>query len=217
MRWCTITVMATICPTVTALNQHQYREQIARIAGFATHVHLDFMDGHFTPTTSPAVEDAWWPHTMQADLHVMYKDPTRHVDAIIALNPRLVIIHAEAEGDFMAFAGMLHDHDIGVGVALLPKSPVNKIEPALDMIDHVLVFSGDLGRHGGVADLSLLGKVKMLKGIKPGLEIGWDGGINADNAPKLIAGGVDVLNVGGYIQRAQNPARNYQRLQSLLH
>ena len=38
-------------------------------------------------------------------------------------------------------------------MALLPTTPVSAITPALHMIDHVLIFSGDLGHYGGQADL----------------------------------------------------------------
>jgi pentose-5-phosphate-3-epimerase len=44
------------------------------------------------------------------------------------------------------------------------------------------------------------------------LEIGWDGGINDRNISQLVFGGVDVLNVGGYIQNANNPERAYNSL-----
>jgi ribulose-phosphate 3-epimerase len=54
-----------------------------------------------------------------------------------------------------------------------------------------------------------------LKQYKPDLEVGWDGGINDQNVAELINGGVDVLNVGGYIQRAEDPARAFAALQRI--
>src|SRR5690606_36219400 len=95
------------------------------------------------------------------------------------------------------------------GVALLKDTPASAIEPYIDQIEHVLVFSGDLGYYGGKADLALLSKVTELKKMKPSLEIGWDGGINDHNASELVKGGVDVLNVGGFIQKATDPEDAY--------
>lgn len=209
--------MATICPTVTAENAHQFREQIERIAPFATLVHLDFMDGKFAPTKSIDLKQAWWPHTMRVDLHVMYEEPMKHVDKIIKMNPRLVVVHAEAKGGFVEFADKLHAAGIQAGVALLPGTSTKVIAPAKDHIDHVLVFSGDLGHFGGEADMSLLRKVHEVKQIDSRITIGWDGGITDANAKELVAGGVDVLNVGGYIQRAKDPKANFDRLTNLLH
>ncbi len=209
--------MATICPTVTALNTHQYREQMERVAPFIKRVHLDFMDGKFAPTKSPSIAHAWWPEKLQADLHVMHENPEHELDAIIRIKPSLVIVHAEAKGNFVVIAQKLHEAGIKAGVALLAKTPVDVIKPALEHADHLLVFSGDLGHFGGSLDVALLEKVRRAKELKPGIEVGWDGGINDSNVKQLIDAGVDVLNVGGYIQRAENPKERYEILENLLN
>ena len=128
------------------------------------------------------------------------------------LRPQLIIVHAEAEGDFLQFAAVCHSHGMEVGVALLPETPVEAIRPALGLVDHVLIFSGHLGHFGGHADMSLLGKVQQLKQLKPQLEIGWDGGVNDRNARALALGGVDVLNAGGYLHGAMAPKTAYLKL-----
>lgn len=207
--------MSVVCPTVTATDLHEYRRQVELIGPFAGRIHFDFMDGIFTPTHSPELIHAWWPDGVQVDMHIMYKYPLDHLETIIHLKPQLVIVHAEAEGNFLQFAQELHEHGIKVGVAVLPETELVAIKPALKHIDHVLVFSGKLGFHGGIANLDLLNRVRTLRHWKPNLEIGWDGGINADNAQRLIDAGVDVLNVGGAIHRAQSPGETFATLQAL--
>lgn len=204
--------MAIICPTVLAGDPHEFREQMERIAPFARRVQIDLTDGLFALNKTVAMDHIWWPHAMKADLHLMYKRPDLFIDKILELEPALVIIHAEAEGSFEPFAKTLHDAGIKVGVALLPDTQPSLIESSLDDIDHVLIFSGDLGHFGGTADLELLDKVGRLKSVKPELEIGWDGGINERNAHRLASAGVDVLNVGGYIQQADDPEEAYAKL-----
>lgn len=203
---------AVICPTVLSGNTEDYHEQMTRIAQFATRVHIDLVDGRFAPTKTVPISEVWWPGGIRADLHVMYKEPFRHAKGLINLRPQLIIVHAEAEGDFMAFADAAHSAGIAVGVALKPETMPAVIAPALDFIDHVLIFSGHLGHFGGQADTHLLTKVLHLKQLKPSLEIGWDGGINAKNAAVLAAGGVDVLNTGGFIQHAVDPQAAYELL-----
>lgn len=204
--------MAVICPTVTAFDAHDYRQQVERVADFAERIHLDLMDGVFTKTKSPKLDQVWWPHGIRADLHLMYQRPDLYLEQIIHLEPQLVIIHAEAEGNFGSFADRLHQADIRVGVALLESTEAELIRPALNNIDHVLIFSGSLGRFGGEAHLKLLGKILKLKQWKPSIEIGWDGGVNDKNARQLMKGQVDVLNVGGFIQRSSDPAAAYAKL-----
>ncbi len=206
----------SICPTVTAENTHIYRAQIERIAAFASRIHIDVSDGILAPNKLLELDKIWWPGGVRADLHVMLDAPFTHIELYRALGPQMVIVHAEAKGDFVEFAETMHRHGIETGVALLQDTPVETIAPAMELIDHVLIFSGKLGFFGGVADLKLLKKVRQLRALKPTIEIGWDGGINLTNARALSEGGIDVLNVGGYIQRSPDAATAYQELVSSL-
>jgi len=203
---------AEICPAITAHTPDEFRKQLAPITGLARRVHLDVSDGVLTPEKLIDIAELWWPGKVRADIHVMYQRPFEHLALLINLQPQLIIVHAEAEGDFAQFAEMAHRHGIEVGVALQQDTTPELIQPALDMIDHVLIFSGKLGYFGGQADLQLLDKVTKLKSWKPQLEIGWDGGVNADNAQALIRGGVEVLNSGGFIQKSPDPAATYKQL-----
>jgi len=207
---------ARICPTITAYDPSDYRVQLQRVAPFAKRLHIDFMDGQFASPKSISLGEAYWPDHIRIDLHLMYHYPARHTRTILSYKPFTVIVHAEADGEFLTFADTLHQHGIGVGVALLPETPVEAVAPALHSIDHILIFSGKLGHNGGIADLNLLHKVRQLQQLKPQLEIGWDGGINASNAAMLVRGGIDVLNVGGFIQHATDPARAYATLEAAI-
>jgi ribulose-phosphate 3-epimerase len=205
-----------ICPTIDAEDAQTYQAQIERVAPFVTRLHIDVADGSMTPNVLVAPADVWWPGGVRADIHVMYRQPMEHLPALMALGPQLIILHAEAEGDFIRFAEELHRHGIETGIALLPETPVEAILPGLSVIDHVLVFSGNLGNFGGVADFALLEKVQQLKALKPQLEIGWDGGVTDQTAAKLAQGGVEVLNVGGFIQNASDPQVAYATLEVAL-
>lgn len=207
--------MAIICPTVTAYDTLSFKEQTERVR-FAGRIHFDFMDGRFAPTISPSVDDAGWPADVTADLHIMYERPAEHLAYIVSKKPNLVVLHAEADGNFIEMAKKLRDADIKVGIALLQKSSPEVVRSVLEYIDHVLIFSGDLGHHGGTADIALLDKVKFIKSLNPLIEIGWDGGITDINAGELVQGGVDVLNVGGFIQKAENPQAAYGRLKAVV-
>ena len=208
--------MISVAPAILADDPDVFNAQMEDAARYATRIHIDMADGIFTGNSLQAMEDIWWPGGLRADMHVMYERPFDHLATMIALGPQLIIVHAEAEGDFLAARKQLHAHGIELGVALLASTPVDVIVPALEQIDHVLIFSGDLGHFGGHADLSLLSKVKQLKTLKPTLEIGWDGGVNDEVAPALVAGGVDVLNAGGYLH-GEDTLGAYQKLEAAIH
>jgi len=205
----------SICPTVTTDDPAVYKRQIEQTVAYAHRIHIDLSDGFFAAKLIE-IEDVWWPGGVRADLHVMYERPFDHVEALTALRPQLIIVHAEAEGDFTAFAQHVHQYGIEVGVALLPETPAETIRPALEQIDHVLIFSGHLGRFGGHADLGLLTKAKQLREWMPRLELGWDGGIDSGNARQLAEGGIDVLNAGGYLHGAVAPQTAYATLREAI-
>ncbi len=194
-----------------AVDTTDYRQQLERLQPFAERVHIDFMDGDFAPSRSLNIEQVWWQPPLMVDFHVMYRRPLKQLETIITMQPHLIIIHAESEGvkEFLKEAEGL---GIKLGLALLKNTPVEVVGEILPMINHVLVFSGDLGHFGGSVDLSLLNKVKVLKNMKPELEIGWDGGVNASNAGQLADEGVDVLNVGGFVHDAPDAETAYNSL-----
>ncbi len=201
--------MIAICPTVTAFDLTEYSRQLQHITPFAERIHIDLMDGTFAPSTSPGIDEIRLPHHTLVDIHLMYREPMSVIDRLIHLKPHMVIIHNEAHVHHMHFSAELHKHDIKVGLAVLQDTPIEYAYQIMHSFDHVLVFSGNLGYHGGIADLTLLDKVCKIRQHHPDAEIGWDGGINAENAPQLVEAGVDVLNVGGYIQKSENPKAAY--------
>lgn len=205
----------SICPTITAETPDEYRRQMERVESFATRIHVDVADGQFAPRKLVGFDSIWWRGNRTIDLHVMYRRPLEHAEIILALQPRLVIVHAEAEGNFLNFSKHLRNNGIEVGVALLPRTQVETIQPALEFVDHVLIFSGNLGYQGGSeADLGLLGKVDQIRSLKPTVEISWDGGVNDQNIAKIAHAGVDVINIGGFIQKSSDAAAAYHRLQA---
>jgi len=208
--------MATICPAILAKDAHEYREQMERVEPFAKRVQIDLTDGVFAPSQTVSLNQVWWPENVKADLHLMYKRPENYLNYVIKLRPHMAILHAEAEGNFLEMASKLHEHGIKIGVAMLPKTHPKVIAPAYEHVDHVLIFSGHLGFYGGEANLNLTEKARVLNQHKHHFEIGWDGGVNLANARYLAKHGIDVLNVGGFIQNSDSPHDAYVKLKSVI-
>lgn len=209
--------MAIIVPTITAENAHVYRDQIERVQSFAKHIHIDLMDGVFTPNVSIAPEQIWWPEDVVADVHLMFQKPDSQLETLVSLKPRLIIIHAESDCDVVEFAQTLNQAGISCGVALFPETDTAVIKQYADKIQHVLIFSGNLGHQGGsVANLDLLKKVDEIKAYNTELEIAWDGGVNDSNVTTLAHAGVEVINAGGYIHTAFNAESAFEQLSDLL-
>ena len=204
--------MAIIAPAVLSENADMYKQSMERLQTFAERVHIDITDGEFAPTFTISESEAWWPASWQADIHAMVARPSEHVDKLIALRPSLVIFHVEVQEDLTPVMQKLQASGVRAGVALLKTTVPQTVGSLIQLADHVMVFSGELGHYGGQASLMQLEKVRLIRGIKPNVEVGWDGGVNLENAFSLAQGGVDVLNVGGTIAKSTDPAGTYKAL-----
>lgn len=204
--------MSVICPTVLAADPHTFRDQLERVATLSDRLQIDLMDGEFAPSKSINPIQVWWPEGVSPDIHLMFQRPAEHIETLVSLHPNMVIIHAEAEGDLRGILEHYQKLGIKAGIALLQPTQPDDVAELIKQADHVLIFSGDLGHFGGAVDFKQLEKVAAIQQIHPGVEIGWDGGANETNVTKLAEGGVDVINVGGAIQRSQDPQSAYDTL-----
>lgn len=204
--------MSLIVPTLMAETTDQLRESTDKLQAFARRVHIDISDGEFAPTFLLNEAQLSWPAGWEVDIHAMVARPSEHIAQLIQLKPSMVVFHAETQEDVVPHFAALKQAGIKTGVALLKTTVPETVRPAIEAADHVMIFSGDLGHHGGTASMMQLEKIRLVKKIKPNVEIGWDGGVKIENAYSLSQGGVDVLNVGGEIANATNPTETYNQL-----
>ncbi len=201
--------MSVIAPTITVETADEYKAAIERIHPFAQRVHIDISDGEFAPTFLVGEAQIWWPKEWIVDIHAMVARPAEHLPALLGLKPHMIILHVETNTDLLPLLTQIKQAGIKAGIALLKPTVPSTVAPLIQAADHVMVFSGDLGHQGGMASLMQLEKVRLIKAINPTAEIGWDGGVNVENAYTLTQGGVDVLNTGAAIAKAEDPAQSY--------
>ncbi len=204
--------MSVIVPTIMAETVDQYRAALEMMQPFARRIHVDISDGEFAPTFLLGEAQLYWPQGLEVDIHAMVARPSEHLAQLIALKPHMVILHAETTENTLSHIQLLKNSGIKAGIALLKPTVPAKVADLIKAADHVMIFSGDLGKNGGIASMMQLEKVRLVKGINPSVEIGWDGGVNIENAYTLTQGGVDVLNAGGAIADAVSAADAYQEL-----
>jgi ribulose-phosphate 3-epimerase len=204
--------MSVIAPAVLAESPDDYKTQIERIHTFAQRVHIDISDGEFAPTFTINAAQAWWPQEWTIDIHAMAARPSEHLETLISLKPHLIIFHAEVKEDIVPILQHVKKFGIKAGIALLRSTVPSTVSAAIAEADHVMIFSGDLGKYGGTANMMQLEKVRLIRALRTDIEIGWDGGVTVENAYTLAQGGVDVLNVGATIARSDNPQDVYAKL-----
>lgn len=203
---------AQIAPTVLAETTDQFKQAMEKIHQLANRVHIDISDGEFAPTFTINASEAWWPQGWHADIHAMVARPSEYADQLIALKADLIIFHAEVQEDLLPTLQKVKSAGVKAGIALQRSTVPSTVAQYIEAVDHVMIFSGELGKYGGTASLMQLEKVRLVRALKPDVEIGWDGGVNLENAFSLAQGGVDVLNVGGTIAKSADPGATYNAL-----
>jgi len=204
--------MSVIVPCITVQTADEFKSYVEKIQPFASRVQIDISDGEFAPRSLFAADQLWWPKNWTVDIHAMVARPIEYVDILISLKPHLIIFHAETGVNLIPVFEKIRAAGIKTGLALLKKTVPASFIDLIKRVDHILVFSGDLGNYGGVASMMQLEKVRQIRSIKSDIEIGWDGGVRVENAFSLSHGGVDVLNVGGAIANSENPSQIYYSL-----
>lgn len=204
--------MSVIAPCITVETEEQYTTCVEKFKKFAQRVQIDISDGQFSPVFLLSIDKIWWPKEWIVDIHAMVMEPADYLDKLIEMKPHLIILHVETGVNLLPLLDKIKKYGIKAGVALLKQTAPSTVIDAIKAADHILVFSGDLGHYGGKASLMQLEKIRLIKAINPDAEIGWDGGINVDNAFTLSQGGVNVLNVGGALANSDDPQTVYNNM-----
>jgi len=166
-------------------------------------LHLDVMDGHFVPNISfgpPVIKSVRKATKAYLDAHLMITEPLRYAPAMVEAGADNVTFHVETVPDPAAAAKEIRKLGCNVGITLNPATPVERLWPALDHVDVVLVMSVVPGFSGQKFMPEVLPKVREVKKrLRPDQRVEIDGGINASTIAQAAEAGVDWFVVASAI------------------
>ena len=184
--------------------------------------HIDVMDGVFVPNISygmPVVKTMAENCEKVMDVHLMIVQPERYIQTFKDCGADILTVHAEACTHLHRTIQEIHNAGMKAGVALNPHTPVSVLEDILPKCYMVLIMSINPGFGGQKLEDVTYDKVKKLrkminnKGLDTHIEI--DGGVNIDNAKKLIDAGANVLVAGSFVFKSQDPNQTIKDLKSI--
>jgi ribulose-phosphate 3-epimerase len=221
-------------------------DELAILRGTASWAHVDVMDGTFCPqlTVGPAFVAAVASAGIPVDVHLMVDEPRRLLPDIVAAGASVVTVHAEATRhlhrtmqELTALAGERESaaghetaghetagHETAGhgetavlrGVAISPGTPVQAVEPVLELTDLVLVLAVDPGWPGQPPAASTRRRIGAVRELAAGLGlpvlVGVDGGVTVANAAEMASWGADIVVSGSAIYDGKDPAGNLHRL-----
>jgi len=184
--------------------------------------HLDIMDGQFVPNISfgiPVCQAIAKYAQKPLDIHLMIETPELYLKAFKECGAHSISVHYEACTHLHKVVNQIKDLGCKAGVALNPHTPVHLLTDVISELDLVCLMSVNPGFGGQKFINRTYQKVKQLKemidltGGTTLIEI--DGGVNNNNALPLLNAGADVLVVGSFVFKSEDPLKTISDLKKV--
>ncbi len=193
--------MVKIAPSLLACDFARLDGEIRDVeAAGADVLHVDVMDGHFVPniTIGPAVVRAIsGSASVPLDVHLMIEEPQRYFRDFIEAGADMVTFHVEIDISHVELAERIREAGAIPGISLNPATPAGALEPVRDAVDLVLVMTVNPGFGGQEFMSEVLPKINEIKEMMPPhVTVSVDGGINEQNAARVVDAGADMLVAG---------------------
>jgi len=184
--------------------------------------HLDVMDGVFVPNISygiPIIKSIKEHAQKPLDVHLMIEKPERYIDDFANSGADIISIHYEATIHLHRTLNQIEHVGCKPSVVLNLTTPVSVLEDIIDKCYMVLLMSINPGFGGQRLEEITFKKIhklrKMIDENKSKTLIEVDGGVNLQNAQKLINCGTDVLVAGSSVFKSKNPSQTISDLKSI--
>lgn len=202
-----------IAPSILAADFANLQKEVEMLNGsLADFIHVDIMDGVFVPNISfglPVTEAIHKHAKKPLDVHLMIVNPDPYLEAFRSAGAEIISVHYEACAHLHRTIQAIHKSGAKAGVAINPHTSVSLLGEILGEIDLVCIMSVNPGFGGQKFIENTYSKVAMLKEMilkkNSHAKIEIDGGVNLENAPKLVAAGADVLVAGSFVFNSADP------------
>ncbi len=206
-----------VVPAILTDDPSALERMIRQAKSFTDYVQIDIMDGSFVPSRSITSEDiAGLSINLKWEAHLMVAHPEEYLESFQQAGASRILFHIEATPSPHEVISRIRNLGIEAGLAINPETPVFAAASGINEADSVILLTVTPGFYGSQFIPEVMDKVAELRTIRPGIEIGVDGGIKESNIKEIAGAGVDYICVGSAVFLQPDPAESYRRLQSLV-
>ena len=185
-------------------------------------IHIDVMDGVFVPNISfgmPIIQSISKYTKKPLDVHLMIVNPENYIKKFKDFGASILTVHYETCNHLHRTIQTIKTHNMQAGVAINPHTPVSVLKHIIHDIDLVCLMSVNPGFGGQKFIKETYDKIQSLielkKRQKTNFLIEIDGGVNMDNASKLINSGANVLVAGSSVFNSKNPMETIKKFKRI--
>lgn len=200
----------------------EYAKQMQGVADF---LHCDIMNENFVKKNTfdyNLVHSINSQTLIMLDVHLMQSEPSEDIEKYIDAGANIVTVHYEAFADKENLVNALNfikqKHALA-GLSFKPQTPFKEVRSFTFNCDVILVMGVEPGASGQETIESCFDKVKEIDDFRKqnnlNFKIEFDGGVNAENAKRLIENGVDILVSGSYVFNAQDKIKAIETLRNI--
>ncbi|MFA6461218.1 MAG: hypothetical protein WCV90_03040 [Candidatus Woesearchaeota archaeon] len=199
-----------IFPSLMSKNQEELDQDLNRLKGAVKILHLDIVDGIFAPNHALDFKFKL-SSKFKYHLHLMVKKPEIWIKKYLSRG-ELFFPQIEELKDFSKYAAWMKKEHKKVGFAVLPETPISKINSFLSQTDVVLILTVHPGFYGSKYLPGQLKKIVQIKKINPQIKVIVDGGMNPQRIGLTAKAGADYFVSGSYTTKADKPKEAIKRL-----
>jgi len=175
-------------------------------------MHVDVMDGRFVPNISfgfPVLKAVKKYSKKFLDVHLMIVEPDKYIKEFVEAGADSITVHYEACPNLHRTIQVIKELGCKACVALNPHTTVASLEDIILDLDMVLIMSVNPGFGGQKFIQNTYKKLNDIKALKrrynTELLIEVDGGVDINNAAKLVEAGANVLVAGSSVFSSADP------------
>ncbi len=188
-----------LVPAILAKSTEEYRSTLTQARMLTDRFHIDIIDGKFVDNLTVQPRDIQKQADNKMDMHLMVEDLTWYAQQCVKLNPHIVIVQLESSGEKRKALEFVVKNGFRAGISLNPGTPIDSLEPYLDIVSHIQVMGYESGFAGQKLNRQVLSLPAEIRRLKHDVEIGIDGGVNLNTIGAIVKAQFDVINVNSFI------------------